>query len=291
MATLRDRTDQVGVRDARDVVEVQRIGGVVRTGDVRGGPVRRPAQVVPGVGVRETMREIPAVERQRELRRAPFQIVTPLLLRVERERDHRQQVTARVRVGQVEDVLCRTKAPRRERRIARREHLEALGEGRRVAAGEVGADRRPRGAGPEDRPVTDEAERRIPPVVVIVGLREPPDIVVAGGRVVPFADPHLVVERAGPVVPHPQEPIRSEPGLPREVRRRPRAHLRGEVPDTRQQDRVGVAGRLHELQVVAGIPPAAGRADPRAERMQRPPEFAAVGVVAGRRVGHRVAIV
>src|SRR6185437_6110417 len=89
-----------------------------------------------------------------------------------------------------------------EGRVAGVEHLEAEPERGYVAPGEVGADRCARRARTEDRPPADVAVERIFPAEAVVGLWQPPDVVVTGGGAIALADPHLVVERAGFRVEH-----------------------------------------------------------------------------------------
>ena len=107
----------------------------------------------------------------------------------------------------------------RERRVAR--PVDLVGERERggVAPGEVRADRRAWRAGPEDRPVADVAVERIGAAERVVGLGQPPDVVVADGLAVAAADPDLVVERPRWVVPHPQQPVGAELRLGGEVGR------------------------------------------------------------------------
>ena len=149
-------------------------------------------------------------------------------------------------------------------------------------------------------------------LVVVVGLGQPPDVVVAGVVVVRLAGADLVVQRPGPLVPHPLQEVQPEPGLAGEVRAgrsraggsraggcraRPGAHLRRahliwERGDALQQDGLGVAGRLHEVQVVPGVEPAAGRVDPHPGRVLGQAALE-VAVLVNRRaaVGHRAEVV
>ena len=99
-------------------------------------------QVEGGVGVGQACRQAAGGGREVELGRTQLEVVPPLGLGIEAVRDRRDEVAARVRVGEVEDVLGRREALVRERRIARLEHLEALGERRGVATREVRADQR-----------------------------------------------------------------------------------------------------------------------------------------------------
>ena len=129
------------------------------------------------------------------------------------------------------------------------------------------------------------------PAVRVVVLGQAPDVVVADRVVVPRADAHLVVEGARAVVPHPQQPLGPEAHLAREVPgARAGAHPPGEVAHAGRQDRLGVAGRVQELEVVAGVPPAARRVDALAQRCQVALEDP-VAVDLGRQVRHRVLVV
>ncbi len=104
--------------------------------------------------------------------------------------------------------------------------------------------------------------QRVAAAVGVIRLRQPPDVVVPRRARVPRADAHLVVESAGLVVPHAQQPFDAEAGLLREVRPRGlRAHLRREVAHADQLKVDRVARSLHELQIVTRIPPAAGGID------------------------------
>ncbi len=108
---------------------------------------------------------------------------------------------------------------------------------------------------------------RVRPLVVVVGLGQPPDVVVAEVVVVGLSGAHLVVERLGVLVPHPLQEVQAELGLAGEVRAGSGAHLARERRDALQQDGLGVTGRLDEVQVVARVPPAAGGVDPHPRRV------------------------
>jgi hypothetical protein len=218
--------------------------------------VRGEPDVVAGVAVRQAAGRSRLLERERQLGGAQLEVVAPLGLRIEVERDRGGQVPLRGRVGEVEQVLGRDEAVAGEPAVGRAVDLIAEGERGGIAAGQVGAHRRARRPRPEHRPVADVAERRIVPAVGVVVLRQPPDVVVAHDRVVAVSDPDLVVEGARAVVPHAQEPARAEPGLGAEVRRLgPGAHLIREVAHAQEQHGVGVGGRVQELEVVARVPP------------------------------------
>ena len=211
--------DQLGVAERAHVVEVQRVGGVVRPVDVGVRPVRGELDVVARVAVRQAARRARLLERERQLGRAQLEVVAPLGLRVEVERDRGRQMPVRRRVGEVEEVLGRDQAVAREPAVGRAVHLVAERERRGVPPGQVGAHRRARRPRAEDRPVADVPVRRIVPAVGVVVLRQPPDVVVAHDRVVAVSDPDLVVERARAVVPHAQEPAGAELRLGVEVGR------------------------------------------------------------------------
>ncbi len=137
----------------------------------------------------------------------------------------------------------------------------------------------------------DVAELRGRRAVGVVLLREPPDVVVSGDRVVAGADPDLVVERAGRVAPHPLQPVDAEPALALEVRAWGAAAQQVREPARAGEQHVdGVARRLDELQVVARVPPASGGVDAPAERVEVALEVA-VRVDCRRRVGHRAPVV
>ena len=283
--------DQLGMAEGAHVVQVQRVRCVVGPVDVGVGPVRGQLHIVARVAVRHPTRRARLLERERQLGRAELHVVAPLGLGVEVERDGRRQMPRRRGVCEVEDVLGRDEAVPREPAVGRAVHLVAERQRRGVPPGEVGADRRARRPCAEDRPVADVPVRRIVPAVGVVVLRQPPDVVVAHDRVVAVPDADLVVERARPVVPHPQEPAGAELRLGVEVRPAgASAHLRGKVADAHEQDGVGVGRRVDELQVVAGVPPAAGRVDPHAERREVALERA-VAVDLRRAVCHGVGVV
>ena len=182
-------------------------------------------------------------------------------------------------------------------RVGMAQHLVAEREVGGEPAGQVRAYLRAGPAGPEDRRVPDVEVVRVGPVIVIVGLGQPPDVVVGEVVAVRLARAHLVVERAGALVPHPPQEVQAEFDLAGEVRARgPRAdfpaHLPGERRDALEQDRLGVAGRLDEVQVVPGVEPAAGGVDPHPGRVFGQAALE-VAVVIDRRgaVGHRAEVV
>ena len=248
------------------------------------------AEVIRRIRLGKTARETTGRECEVELGRAQLEVVPPFGLGVEAVRDHRQQLR-RGRVRQIEDVLRGAQALRCERRLARLEHLETHRERGRVTSREVGAHERSRRAGAEDGPVPDVAIERIGSPVPIVCLRQSPDVVVTARLRVPGPDTHLVVERSGLVVPHLEEPLDAELRLSREVRGRgASAHLPGHVTNPREEQILGVARGLHELQVVTGVPPATGGIDPDVERCEIALEVSGLVRVRGQ-VRHRVLVV
>ena len=223
---------------------------------------------------------------------AQHHVVPPAGLRVEVPRQRRHQVTLPVRVGEGVDGLGGAQAAVGVARVGAVQHLVAQREVGGQAAGQVRADLRSGPPGPEDRRVPDVQVVRVGAPVMIVGLGQPPDVVVREVVAVRLARAHLVVQRPGPLVPHAPQEVQAEPDLAGEVRAGPGAHLPGERRDALQQHGLGVAGRLHEVQVVPGVEPAPGRVDRRAGRV---PGQAAleVAVAVHRRgpVGHRAGVV
>ena len=279
------------MRETADVVQVEGVGGVVGTRDVRVRPVGSLLEVEGGIDVGCAGRQVAARRREVQLDRGELEIAPPLGLRIEAERQVGEQVALRVRVGQVEDVLAGEQAVVRERGIALPVDLEAQAERGRHASREVRTDERPGRTGAEHGPVADVPVPRIGPTEGVVLLRQAPQVVVAHDLRVPGAEPHLEVEGPRDVVPHPQEPVRSELRLGGEVRgRRAGAHLRREVTDADEQHVRRVAEGLHALDVVPGIPPSARRIDLRAERREVAREAPAL-VDVRREVGRRRLVV
>ncbi len=116
---------------------------------------------------------------------------------------------------------------------------------------------------------------RVRAVIVVVGLGQPPDVVVREVKVVRLAGSDLEVQRPGPLVPHPLQEVQAELGLGGEadplgpaagrlaaVPMPAAAKHSGERRDPLQHHADRVAGRLDELEVVAGVEPAAGGVDP-----------------------------
>ena len=167
-----------------------------------------------------------------------------------------------MRVREGEDVLGVLEARGRLRGLGDPIQLVAEREVRRETSREVGADERSRRAGAEHRPVADVAILRVGAAVGVVRLRQAPDVVVADDRAVALADADLQVQRLGAVVPHVLEPVDAERRLSGVVRcGRPGAELVREIADVGLHHADDVADRLRELQVVTGIPPAAGSVD------------------------------
>ena len=97
----------------------------------------------------------------------------------------------------------------------------------------------------------------------VVAFGQAPQIVVAArglaGQI--DADADFIVQHTALIVPHAQQPAQAEGGFGGEVRLAAAPHLVRKVAQAGQQDRHGVALRLDEFQVIAGIPPAAARID------------------------------
>ena len=131
--------------------------------------------------------------------------------------------------------------------------LGSQGEGSRHPTDEVGADRVTPGRGPEDGPVRDEPVGM--PSVPIVGLGQPPTVVVAAERPRPVARADPDLQEQGPVlrVPHLGQPRQPDPGLGDQPSRRARA----QEARAAEQQHVVVGRRVGELQVVAGVEPTA----------------------------------
>ena len=131
--------------------------------------------------------------------------------------------------------------------------------------------------------MADVTERSVGPAQRVVYLGQAPRIVVAGDGVVAVADPDLVVQRPGFVVPHLEQPVNAEPGLGGEVRLRPVPEQCRAVADARQHHVHDIARGLDELHVVAGVGPAARHVDRSADPGEVVHEDA-VRVVLGPRV-------
>ncbi len=168
--------------------------------------------------------------------------------------------------------------------------LVAEGEVRGQPSRQVGTHELAGRPGAKHRAVADELEPGIAARVGVVGLGQPPDVVIAADRAaaVPVADPDLVVERTGGVVPHLVQPVQPELGLGFEVAVG-LGQLHRVSPHRRQQHRLGVAGRVHQLDVVARVEPPAGDIVGSAERRR----VAGQRVIAidGRAVHRRVGVV
>src|SRR5439155_7469342 len=112
-----------------------------------------------------------------------------------------------------------------------------------------------------------------------------PQIVVRARLPVPVADAHLVIEGPRRVVPHPHEPVDAEPRLGGEVRSSGAGpELARELAHAREQDVLGVAARLNELQVVPRIPPPTRGVDARADGREVAVETPRAGVVPRRQI-------
>ena len=206
------------MRQPADVVEVERVGGVLGAADIGAGPVRCLLEVEERVGVRRPGRKATTRHREIQLCGAQLQVASPFRLGIEAEWHVGDQVAAGRRVGQIEDVLPRQEAAVGEGRIAGLVDLEAHRKRRGIPARQVGAHQRAGGARPEDRAVADVPIQRIRSAKGVVRLGQAPEVVVADGLGIARADADLVVQRGGAVVPGAQQPIGPELGLRREVR-------------------------------------------------------------------------
>ncbi len=207
-----------------------------------------------GVGEVRRRRLTEALGGAGDLRGAELHVVLPDRLRVERVRecgDQRPRWGLGVRAGverlslvQLVQCLCR---------VSGGIGLGGEREGRRHAAGEVRADRPAGRRGVEDRAVRDVPVQRVG--VVVVGLGQPPEVVVAGERALFVARPDadLHVQRAGLLVPHLVQPGEAVPGL----REQARGRARPQEPGAGEEDDVVVRRGVGELQVVTGVGPAA----------------------------------
>ena len=220
---------------------------------------------------------------QRELGRAQLHVVPPARLGVEGVGERGHERVRRVGGGRhgVEHPGLTQLAPG-ARPVVAGVGLRREREGGDDPADQVGADRVAGRRGGEERAVRDEAVAV--GLVAVVGLGEPPQVVVAveGAGAVAGADPDLEVEGAGPGVPHLAEPVQPVAGLGRERRGCPTAQ---EAGAGEEQD-VVVRRRVRELEVVTGVEPATLHVDlPPGEGME-PTVGDQVG--AGRHVGPAV---
>ncbi len=244
------RRGQGDVGEGARVVEVQGVGGVGV--EVAPGEPGRVAQVAAGRGAE-------AVGGQGELGGAQLHVVEPARLRVEGVGECGHQRPRRVvrrRPGVEEPRLPQlVEGPGP---VVRGVGLGGQRERRDDPADQVGADQVAGRGGREDGAVGDVAVQV--GVVVVVGLRQPPEVVVAGERAgaVAGADPHLEVERLALAVPHLPEPVQPVARLGGQRLRCPVAEQTG----AREQQDVVVRRGVGELQVVAGVEPAAGHVDP-----------------------------
>src|SRR6185312_16661355 len=90
-----ERPDQVVVGEAADVVEVERVGRRFALLDVFAGPSRPFAEVEGGFGAGKPRGQLArrgVEQRERELARAELEVVAPLLLGIEAERDRGQEL-------------------------------------------------------------------------------------------------------------------------------------------------------------------------------------------------------
>ena len=215
----------------------------------------RPVRAVAEVALR---RRAQSVRGQGDLGSPELHVVAPARLGVEGVGEGGHQRVRRVlrRRAGVEEP-CLSQLTRRPRRVRAGVLLGGEGEGRRHPADEVGTDPVTRGSGAEHRTVRDE------PVGVarvgVVRLGQPPEVVVAAERAGPVAraDPDLDQQRAVLRAPHLHQPRQTVPCLGEELGRRAVA----EQSSTGEQQHVVVRRGVGELQVVAGVEPAARDVD------------------------------
>ena len=80
------RPVQFIVSQPADVVKIERVGGIIGTGDVSVGPLCRLLQIVSWISVGQARRQIGAgLESKVQLHRAQFQVVAPFRLGIETE--------------------------------------------------------------------------------------------------------------------------------------------------------------------------------------------------------------
>src|SRR5713226_5494023 len=94
------------MRQPADVVQIERIGSVVRSGDVSIGPVRRLLQIEHAIAVGQAPRQTAcALQSKVEFCSPEFEVVAPFRLWIKAERNCGKEVSARSGVCQIEDVL------------------------------------------------------------------------------------------------------------------------------------------------------------------------------------------
>ena len=276
------RTDQLDVREARHVVEVERVVLLVGLLEVRAGPMRRVTEIGRGIGDGQTRGERGRVsQRQVQLDGAELHVVPPHLpFGVVPARGG--GVIRRVAgVRERERGLAGAEAAVRERLIAAREDLGAEPERRRHPAGDRRRDGRPGRPDAEDRPVREVRVRSA--LHRVVDLGEPPHVVVGVVAEAAVADPHLVVHDAPVHVDHLQQPPQAELRLGAEVRAAVREQARV-VAERELHGHLDERRRVHELDVVAGVEPPALDVDGagRHQRLRQMPVHVDGGLVRGR---------
>src|SRR5215467_4812510 len=144
------------------------------------------------------------MQGEEQLGRSQFEIIPPLRFGIEIKRSNGQEISARRGVCQVENVLRRQQALIRVRRVTGGEDLVAKCEIGSQAPGKVGADRsaRPASGILKDWAMADELIGRATSLEAIVGLRQPPDVVVACIPAAARGNRYLVIESSGAVRPH-----------------------------------------------------------------------------------------
>ena len=252
------------MRQRARVVEVEGVPGLVA--DVGARPLG---------GITQVRASVPPEHAggQRDLGRAELHVVAPGVFGVEGVRESRGELLGRaggVRL-RVEELRL-TKLATSSGGVPLRVDLGCESERGGDAADEVGADLGSRRGRTEHRPVRDVAVEVAREAVV--ALRQPPEVVVAaeGAGLVARADADLHVEGLAIGVPHLVEPRQPVPGLLLDgLRRAPAEH-----PLAQEEQDVVVGAAVGELEVVAGIGPAAGSVERSTEPVQ---------VVVGHRVG------
>ena len=205
------RAVKLEVRQPADIVKVERISGIIWSGDVSVCPVRCLLQIV-----RRRVRTgwaagAASLQSEIKFRGAQFQIIAPFRLWIKTERDHCQQISARRGVRQVEDVLGRRQALIRINRVAGLIFVIAEGKIGCQSSRQIRADQRVcdhlarrvhRCRTDKNRPMTNITIKRRTPAVRVIRLRQAPDVMIADGLPVAVADADLIIENFVIVVPH-----------------------------------------------------------------------------------------
>ena len=221
--------------------------------------------------MRKICGQVAVLQREVKFGGAQFHVVAPFAFGIKIKGSDSEQVAGGRGIREIENVFGGEKALLRERGIRRRENLKAFREIGGETSGEIGTDLRSGRPRLKNRAMADVLKRRVRAGVSVVNLRQAPDVVIAEVAEVfeVGADADLIVERASLVVPHAMQPLQSELRFASEVRvAGETAHLVRKVAHADQHQRDDVAFRLHEFEVVAGIPPSAFGVDRCAGRAQ-----------------------